>query len=227
MANAGFIISDKMEIVGGGQVHIHQRVLLVGKATLAKFSVEANENAVVKARRKSGRRKGNIIGAFALGAGQRVRQRLKGDEWLDALAPDQGASPVGNVIGRKAEIRDDAVADLRGGNQIKFVRTERFIGINQTVNAIVSEIQIARDRVEGKARRITEASGNAAQIGGDDIGKVIGKGQHVDRVACKDATGARYVGAAESGRSGRFGEVLVGTELEEQVAAFGLTRSGP
>ena len=118
MANVGFIISDKLEVIARAQGHINDWIFLVGNSSQIESAMEPDKDALVKPIRKSGRRKGYFTGAFAFGAGKRIGQRLKRDQRLNTAAADNLAGAVSRVIGRETEIRDGSVSKLGRWNQI-------------------------------------------------------------------------------------------------------------
>src|SRR6266567_3855239 len=218
MTDAWFIVADKLEGIGGSQIHIDHGVFFVGDSSRVESAMEPNEDALVKPVRESGRREGYVIGPLAFGASERIRQGLKRDQRLNAAATDNLAGTVGGIIGGKTEIRDGSVAELRRRNPIELIRAERFVSVDQAVNAVVLEIQVARDWVEGEARGITQALGQARQVGSNYVGEVIGEGQHINGLALECSVGARDLGAVDCCRSSGLGEVLVRTKLEKQIA---------
>src|SRR6266704_3040105 len=143
MTDAGFVVANKLEVIGGGQIHIDDGVFFVGDSSRVESAMEPNKDALVKPIRESGRREGYVIGPFAFGASERVRQGLKRDQRLNAAAADNLAGTVGGVIGGKTEIQDGSVADLRRRNPIQLISAERFVSVDQAVNAVVLEIQVA------------------------------------------------------------------------------------
>src|SRR6266516_2987361 len=135
MTDVGFVGSDKMKIVGHGQVHICQGVLLIAEAAQVKPSVEADENSVVQSGRESRRSEGDITGSFTLLASQWVGQGLKSHQRLNARSADDPAGAVfGVVCGKAKEL--DCPADVRHWYHIQFIRAQRLVGIHQAVDSI-------------------------------------------------------------------------------------------
>src|SRR6266568_18594 len=225
MTDAGFIVADKLEVIGGGQIHIDHGVFFVGDSSQIESAMEPNKDALIKPVRESARRKGYVIGPLAFGARERIRQGLKRDQRLNAAATDNLSGTVGGVIGGKTEIRDGSVAELRRRNPIQLISAERFVWVDQAVDAVVLEIQVACDRVEGEASGVTQALGQACQVGSNYVGDVIGEGQHINGLAFKRSVGARDLGAADRCRSSGLGKVLVRTKLEKQVTTSRVTGS--
>src|SRR2546422_2302436 len=164
MAHLRLVVSNKMKVIEGGQVHVHQRVFLVVQSAQIELAVESYEDPVVEPVGKRAGRECDVIGAFALGPGHWVGQRLKRDERLNTRATDNGSRSVPGVIVGKTEILDRCAANLGCWNPIKFVGAGRLIRVHETVDSVVFKIQIASDGVESKSRRIAKAPGNASQI---------------------------------------------------------------
>src|SRR5882724_1347877 len=136
MTDVGFVISDKMKVVGWRpsgrtQVHIHQRILLIGDAAQIKLSMKANKNSVVQTDRKTRGSEGNVIGAFAFRARDWVRQRLKCNQRLNALPADNPSGPIFNVVGGKAKKPHWRHAELGRWYEIQFIRAQWLVGIHQ------------------------------------------------------------------------------------------------
>src|SRR5262249_35292693 len=130
---------------------------------------------------------------------------------------------VGGIIGRKTKVRHGSVANLSCRDPVKFIGTEWFIRVHQAVDTVVIKIQIAGQRVEGKACGVAQALGNSSQVRSNDIGSIVDEGELVDGFALERTGGAGYLGAADAGGSGCLREILVRTELKKQVAASGLS----
>src|SRR6266446_2220324 len=118
MANVGFVVSDKLEVIAPAQGHINDWIFLVGNSSQIESAMESDEDALVKSVRKSGRRKGYFTGTFAFGAGKRIGQRLKRNQRLHTPAADNLAGAIHRVVRREAEIRDTSVSELRRWNHI-------------------------------------------------------------------------------------------------------------
>src|SRR5712691_6448579 len=118
MANVGFVVSDKLEVIARAQCHINDWIFLVGNSSQIESAMEPDKDALVKSVRKSGRRKGYFTGTFAFGASKRIGQRLKCDQRLHTAAADDLASAIDRVVRRETEIRDGAVSELRCWNDI-------------------------------------------------------------------------------------------------------------
>src|SRR5438874_921691 len=107
-----------MEIIGGSQIHVGQRVFLIVQAAHVKFSVEANEDAVVQPVREARRSEGNIVGSFTLLAREWVRQGLKRHQRLNAGSADDFAGAVFRVVRGKTEELGGST-DFRRRNHIQ------------------------------------------------------------------------------------------------------------
>src|SRR5687767_11179179 len=91
MTHAGFVVADKVEVVGGGQVDENNRVFFIGQAGLGPFAVEANEDAVVEWLGKCARSKGDVVWSFAFRTIRGIGQREECDQWLNARSTDNRA----------------------------------------------------------------------------------------------------------------------------------------
>src|SRR6266853_1997243 len=118
MPDIWFIITDKLEIVSCGQVHIDERVLLVGDSSLVEFSVESHKDATVQTLWKTQRSKSNIVRPLTFRAREWVRQRLKCNQRLNAPATNNSSESVGSVISGKPEVRYRPVPNLCRRNPV-------------------------------------------------------------------------------------------------------------
>src|SRR5690349_16431807 len=173
MADVWLIIGDKLRIVRGSQVRKDDRVLLVGDAGQSPLAMETQENAVIESRGKSGRREGDLIGTLTFGAGERVRQGLKREERLDTAPAHHLSCAVLSVVSGEPKVRDRAISDLSGGDEINFVGAKRLVCVRESVNPVVVEIQITCDRVKNKTGGIAKALGQTRQIRRDHVRKVV------------------------------------------------------
>src|SRR5256885_11796540 len=121
MTDIWFVVPDELKIIGRSQFRKNERVFLIGDAPQSPLAMEAYENAVIERGRKSGRGEGDLIGTLAFGASERVRQRLKREERLDPATAHDLSRAVLSVIGGEPKVRDRAVADLSGGDEIYFI----------------------------------------------------------------------------------------------------------
>ena len=199
--------SSEVKIVRAGQIHEHQRILLVVGAAQIELAVEAEENAVVQSVRERGWSKDDVVGPFALLARERVRLRLKGHQGLNALAAHHGPGAIGSVVVRKAKKLDRGATDVGRPNQVEFVCAQWLIRIHQAINPVVLEIQIAGRRMKSETRRIAEATGDSGKISRGDASPAVDQRQHINRVSQKRPAGSRYVCAADGPRAGAGGEV--------------------
>src|SRR3974390_1907586 len=108
MPNSRLVIANKLEVVGCAKIRKYDGILFIGKSRQGPLAMEPNENPVVKRRRETRRRKGDIVCAFAFGTGEWIGLRFKGKKRLDATPADQPTSPVLNVIRRVSEVGDRA-----------------------------------------------------------------------------------------------------------------------
>src|SRR5205814_8333684 len=127
-----------------------------------------------------------------------IGQRLEREQRLNACVADD---PVGAILGvavRETKISGRA-ANVGSGNEIQFVRAQRFIGIHQTVNAVILKIQVAGGGVEGVTGRIAQAVGEVRQVCCGDVGAVVGDGEQVSGIARQGPARAGTIVVAEGG----------------------------
>src|SRR5256885_1095356 len=163
MADARLLSFDEMEIRARGRVRINHRIFLVVCPPGIESAVKSKKNTGVQSVRKARRRKNDVIGALAFVSGERIGDRLERDQGLNAGTADDRAGAVGGVVAGEAKIPSQP-GDVRSGNEIQFVRTQRFIGVRQTVNAVVLKIQVPGGGVKGVARRIAQTGGKMRQV---------------------------------------------------------------
>src|SRR5882724_8184349 len=122
MTDIRFIVANELEIPSGCQIHIDERVLLVGNSSLVEFSVESHKDATVQTLWKSGRGESNIVRPLTFRAREWVRQWLKCNQRLNAPATNNRSSSGGGVISGKPEVRYRPVPNLCRRNPVKFIR---------------------------------------------------------------------------------------------------------
>src|SRR6059058_4320814 len=134
MADARLLSLDEMEILTRRRVRIHHRMLLVVGPAGIEPAVKPKKNAPVQSVRKTRWGKDNVIGALAFVSVEGIGQRLERDQRLNAAADDPAGAILG-VVARETKISGRS-AKVGSGNEIQFVRAQRFIGVHQTVNAV-------------------------------------------------------------------------------------------
>ena len=198
MADVRFVVADELKIVPRGQVRKDERVLLVRDTGQSPLTMEPQENSVIESGRKSRRGEGDLIGTLAFGASERVRQRLKSEERLNAATTHHLSCTVLRVVSREPKVRDRAIADLSGGDEINFVGAKRLVWVREPVNPVVVKIQIACDRVENKTGSIAETLGQTRQIRRDHVRKIVGDGKPINRFSLQRAARAGYLCVGEA-----------------------------
>ena len=109
------------------------------------FPVEANEDPVVHGGGEVTRRERNLRRPLAFLAVRR-RHGLECDDRLHSRPPDEVARAVFDVVAGEPEVLDGA-ADGIGRDDVQLVRAEGFIGIGETVDPVVGEIEVAWNEI--------------------------------------------------------------------------------
>src|ERR1051326_3595202 len=125
MTDVRLLRRDQVEIIGGSQVHVGQRVFLIVQAAHVEFSVEPNEDSVVQTVRETRRSERNLVRPFTLLSREWVRQRLKSHQWLNSRSSDDFAGTIFRVVGGKTE-ELGGLTDFRRRDHIQFISTQRF-----------------------------------------------------------------------------------------------------
>ena len=214
MAHARLLSCDEMEIRARRRVRIYHRIFFVVGPSKIKSAVKSEKNSRVQPVRKARRRKNNVIGALALVAGEWIGQRLKRDQRLNAGAAHDPAGAIFGVVGREPEVLGQP-AEVGSGDEIQFVGAQRLIGVHQTVDAVVLEIQIAGGGVKSVARGIAQAGGEVRQVRRGYTGVVVDDGQHENGVARQRSARAGDVVIGERGGMGGGSKIVFRTHLEQ------------
>src|SRR5437879_215271 len=137
MADARLLSFDEMEILTRRRVCINHRIFLVVGPASIEPAVKSEKNARVQSVRKTRWRKDHVIGAFAFMPGEWVGQGLEGDQRLNAGAADDPPGAILGVVVRETKILRQST-DVGSGNEIQFIRTQRFLGGHQAANAVIA-----------------------------------------------------------------------------------------